>query len=85
MAETLYLLGRATARGGDYAAAEPLFRQALELRRELFGEEDRTVAISLNSLALVLHEKASWRRPSRSTARRSTKVAGCSARAPRKR
>ena len=57
VAETLYLLGRATARGGDIEAAEPLFRESLELRRQLLGEDDPAVAVGLNSLALVLHEK----------------------------
>jgi tetratricopeptide (TPR) repeat protein len=36
---------------GRYDEAEPLYRQALELRRELLGERHPQVATSLNNLA----------------------------------
>ena len=38
---------------GDYAKAEPLYRQALEINKDNFGEEHPTVARSLNNLALL--------------------------------
>ncbi len=36
---------------GDYAAAEPLYRQALEIRRMALGEDHPDYAASLNNLA----------------------------------
>ncbi len=38
---------------GDYAAAEPLFRQAMEIRRAALGEGHPDYADSLNNLAVV--------------------------------
>jgi len=40
---------------GDYARAEPLYRQALEIRRKVLGEQHPDYAASLNNLA-VLYE-----------------------------
>ena len=40
---------------GEYAKAEPLYRQALEIRRRVLGEEHPDYATSLNNLA-VLYE-----------------------------
>ena len=40
---------------GDYAAAEPLFRQAMEIRRAALGEGHPNYADSLNSLASLYH------------------------------
>ena len=45
---------------GDYAKAEPLFRQALAIRKELLGERHPDYVISLHSLALL---KAATRQP----------------------
>ena len=38
---------------GDYARAEPLCRQALEIRRKALGEEHPDYAISLSNLANI--------------------------------
>jgi hypothetical protein len=37
---------------GNYVAAEPLYRQALQIRRRVLGEEHPDFATSLNNLAL---------------------------------
>ena len=39
---------------GQYAEAERLFRQALEIRREVLGEEHPSYATTLNNLASLL-------------------------------
>ena len=36
---------------GDYAKAEPLYRQALEIRKQVLGENHPDYAASLNNLA----------------------------------
>jgi hypothetical protein len=41
---------------GDYARAEPLFRQALEILRAALGEAHPDYARSLNNLALVYRD-----------------------------
>ena len=38
---------------GDYAKAEPLFRQAMEIRKEALGEKHPDYATSLNNLAVL--------------------------------
>ncbi len=38
---------------GDHAAAEPLFRQAAEIRRAALGEGHPDYATSLNNLAVL--------------------------------
>ena len=38
---------------GNYAAAEPLLRQALEIRRTALGEDHPDYAASLNNLAVL--------------------------------
>ena len=40
---------------GDYAKAEPLFRQALEIRKQALGENHPDYANSLNNLAVLYH------------------------------
>lgn len=42
---------------GRYQEAEPLFLQALELRRTLLGEEHPDVAQSLNNLAVLYYDQ----------------------------
>jgi tetratricopeptide (TPR) repeat protein len=42
---------------GDYAAAEPLFRQALAIRRKLFGEKHPSVIGNMSNLAASLREQ----------------------------
>ncbi len=54
---------------GDYAAAEPLFRQALEICRTALGEDHPDYASSLSNLAGCTGRWGTTRRPSRSTAR----------------
>ncbi|MEG3440445.1 tetratricopeptide repeat protein, partial [Pannus brasiliensis CCIBt3594] len=41
---------------GRYGEAEPLYRQALEMRKRLLGEEHPDVATSLNNLAYLYRE-----------------------------
>ena len=55
---------------GDYAQAEPLYRQAMEIRRKRLGEDHPDYATSLNNLAALYEARATTPRPSRSTARR---------------
>ncbi len=38
---------------GKYEQAEPLYQQALEMRRQLLGQQHPSVATSLNNLALL--------------------------------
>jgi len=42
---------------GDYAGAEPLYRQSLAMRRKLLGDEHPSVAASLDNLALLLKSR----------------------------
>ena len=55
---------------GKYAAAEPLYRQALEVRRAALGERDLAVAESLNNLAVLYHATGDCAALSRCSARR---------------
>ncbi len=63
---------------GDYAKAEPLYRQALEIRKRALGENHPDFAESLSNLARCTRPWVITRRPSRSTARpwRSQEGAG---------
>ena len=54
---------------GDYAKAEPLYRQALEIRKRALGENHPGYATSLNNLAVLYKAMGITRRPSRSTAK----------------
>lgn len=54
LAETLTLLGQLTEYGGDAAGAEPVLREALEIRMEAAGPRSSAAAISMNALAGVL-------------------------------
>lgn len=54
LAETLTLLGQLTEFGGDAVAAEPVLREALEIRLEVAGADSSAAAISMNALAGVL-------------------------------
>ena len=70
--------GGAVQGHGDYATAEPLFRQALEIRKEALGENHPDYATSLNNLAICTSPWATTRRRDRSSARpwRSTESPG---------
>ncbi|WP_414756479.1 CHAT domain-containing protein, partial [Anabaena sp. CCY 9910] len=45
---------------GRYAEAEPLFHQALEMRKRLLGQEHPDVATSLNNLALLYNRQGRY-------------------------
>ena len=45
---------------GDFAAAEPLFREALTLRRKLTGKKSPEVAQSIEGLALNLFDQGNY-------------------------
>ena len=66
---------------GDYAAAVPLYRQALEIRRAALGEGHLDYAGSLNNLASLYRRWATTRRPSHCTGRPWRSAARCWARA----
>ncbi len=57
LSQSLNKLGRLKEERGRYEEAEALFREALSIRRELYGEEHKDVATSLNNLGLVLHQR----------------------------
>jgi CHAT domain-containing protein/tetratricopeptide (TPR) repeat protein len=44
----------------DYAAAEPLYRQAMEIRRTILGEEHPDFAVSLDNLAKLYFEMGNY-------------------------
>ncbi len=60
IAATLAELGRTFKAGGDYAAAEESFREALALRREAFGGEDAEIAESLGELGTTLRNRGDY-------------------------
>lgn len=45
---------------GDYAAAEPLYRESLAINRKLRGDENPYVANNLNNLASLLQDKGDY-------------------------
>ncbi len=55
---------------GRYEAAEPLYLEALEMRKELLGDKHPDVALSLNNLAALTPIKAVMRQPNRSILKR---------------
>ena len=56
LAERLNHLGRVLAMQGDYAAAEPLFAEALQRFEALSGADGADAARVVNNLALVRHD-----------------------------
>ena len=66
-----------TGRQGRYGEAEPLFEQALQLRREVLGATT-PIPSSLNNLAVSTRARAAMARPSRSLSRPSSSAARCS-------
>ena len=53
----LEALGCAIQAAGYYSVPEPLFRQALEIRKKALGDEHPGTATSLNDLASLLHDQ----------------------------
>ena len=47
---------------GDYARAEPLYRQALEICKKVLGENHPDYATSLNNLAVLYHSQGDYAR-----------------------
>jgi hypothetical protein len=45
------------SREGHYAAAEPLLREAVDIRREKLGPDHPAVAVGLDQLATLLRER----------------------------
>ena len=59
-ANTIYELADLHSRMGDFAAADPLFRETLELRRKLLGKKSSEVAKSLEGLGLNLFDQGDY-------------------------
>src|SRR5690606_20599128 len=57
VAYVLVELGRAYSDHGQLDRAEPMFREALALRRQTLGEEHRNTAVSYGDLGIVLMRK----------------------------
>ncbi|CAK0820166.1 unnamed protein product [Prorocentrum cordatum] len=64
---------------GDLAGAEPLFREALQARREVLSDRRPRTLTSVNNLAMVLQDQGTSPAPSRSSARRCRRAARSSA------
>src|SRR5260221_10565060 len=47
---------------GSYEKAEPLFQDALEIRKKVLGEDNPTYATSLNNLALLYQSMGQYQR-----------------------
>ena len=58
--ENLNNLAKLYQSQGRYAEAEPLYLQALELRKRLLGENHPSVAISLNNLAKLYNSQGKY-------------------------
>ena len=61
-----------------YAAAQPLFEKALEIRRRLLTDDHPDTAGSYNDFAYNLNAQGKYARPSRCTRRRWRSAAACS-------
>ena len=57
--------------------AEPLFEQALQIRRKALGPEHPGIARSLHNLALLYVEMGDYARPNRSISKRSKSTKRC--------
>jgi tetratricopeptide (TPR) repeat protein/CHAT domain-containing protein len=60
MADASNTLGSIYWRQGRHPEAEPLLKQALEIRRRILGHEDAHVAESLNNLGLLYYEQGRY-------------------------
>lgn len=58
LARTLNDLGVVREARGDYAAAEALYRESLDMRSRLLGEAHPGVAVTTSNLAVVLYRQA---------------------------
>ena len=67
--EALNNLGRLYEKIGDYAKAEPLHKEALEICQKVLGREDPDTALSLNNLAVLYWIWATMPKPNRCTKR----------------
>lgn len=56
LAQTLESLGSAYFYSGDLAAAEPMFREGLEIREQTFGMHHALTAIALDLLGVLLYQ-----------------------------
>jgi len=54
LAQTLMLIGQRASYGGDLDRAEPMIRNAIELRRTALGDRHRDVALGMTELAQVI-------------------------------
>ena len=61
----------------DYAKAEPLFQQALQIDRKVLGEEHPETATGLNNLAGLYVHMAFTQRPNRSCSKHSKSTKRC--------
>ena len=50
---------------GDYAKAEPLYKEALEIRQKVLGQEHPDTALSLNNLAALYGRWTTMPKPNR--------------------
>lgn len=60
IAETLESLGHALQKKGDFEAAEQYYRETLELRRQIQGEQNEATARAMVMLAGLLGEKSAF-------------------------
>jgi serine/threonine-protein kinase len=58
LASSLHNLAEVRHARGELDAAEQLYRQSLEMRRNLFGDEHTEVATSITNLAILFRDKA---------------------------
>jgi eukaryotic-like serine/threonine-protein kinase len=57
---TLTSLGGLLTRRGDHAGAEPLLREAVDVRRQLLGDDHPRTAVALNNLARAYQAQARY-------------------------
>jgi tetratricopeptide (TPR) repeat protein len=60
LAQTLATLGSAQFFSGDLVAAEPAFREALQIREQFFGMHHALTAISLDNLGVLLYQSGRY-------------------------
>ena len=60
LTESLVFLALLQKIQGDYAAADSLYQEALTLQREVFGDEHKDIAVTLNNLATLRAEQGRY-------------------------